>query len=260
MTRGPERMTQAFRARISELAHKFLASDHSLRLSGLHFRGEWSRDRALQAVVLATVVVSGAAAAAPLSAVEAPRAVFTSMQRAVTQVAPAAPIEYRLVWEGADVDGDGRADFANPTGREPRTEDAYGSGAFGASRDGGVRRHEGVDFQAEAGQRVAAPISGYVTRIGYAYAGDDDLKFVEITNPALRLEARAFYVDPAVEVGDTVYVGQPIGRVHSLQRKYPGGMTDHVHLEVVDRRGRRIDATNVITAEYLPAARVAVAD
>lgn len=252
-------MTQAFRARISELAHRFLASDHSLRLSGLHFRGEWSRDRALQAVVLGAVVVSGAAAAAPLAATDAPRAVFTSMQQAVSQVAP-APIEYRLVWEGADVDGDGRADFANPTGQEPRTEDSYGSGAFGASRDGGVRRHEGVDFRAAAGQSVAAPISGYVTKIGYAYAGDDDLKFVEITNPALRLEARAFYVDPHVEVGDTVYVGQPIGRVHSLQRKYPGGMTDHVHLEVVDRRGRRIDATDVITAEYLPATQVAAAD
>ncbi|MCH1932422.1 M23 family metallopeptidase, partial [Shewanella sp. A25] len=90
-----------------------------------------------------------------------------------------ASIEYRLVWEGADVDGDGKADFANPTGHEPRTEDTYGSGAFGASRDGGVRRHEGVDFRAAAGQSVVAPLSGYVTRIGYAYAGDDDLKFVE---------------------------------------------------------------------------------
>lgn len=173
------------------------------------------------------------------------------MERAVE--APPAPPPMRLVWDGRDVDGDGKADFANPTGLEPRTYDAYGSGAFGASRDGGHRRHEGVDYAARAGQTVVAPISGYVTKIGYVYYGDSDLRFVEITNPALDFAARAFYVHPDVEVGDTVAVGQPIGKVHSLQRKYPGGMTDHVHLEVIDRRGRRIDATKVILAEYVPA-------
>src|SRR5205085_2939217 len=138
----------------------------------------------------------------------------------------------RLVWEGDDVDGDGKADFANPTGHEMRGHDAYGEGEFGASRDGGVRRHEGVDFIADAGQAVAAPMSGYVTKIGFAYPGDHVLKFVEITNPALHYQARVFYVDPTVEVGDTVAVGEAIGRAHTLQRKYPGGMTNHVHLEV----------------------------
>jgi hypothetical protein len=39
-------------------------------------------------------------------------------------------------------------------------------------------------------------MSGYVTKIGYAYAGDTGLKFVEITNPALGYVARAFYVTP----------------------------------------------------------------
>lgn len=225
-------MTQGFRARLSE------------RFS------ELAKDRPLQAVTLVAAVLATAAAAAPVKP-SAHHALFTSIERAVAETAPPQPIEMRLVWEGADVDGDGKADFANPTGQEPRTHDAYGSGAFGARRDGGSRRHEGVDFIAEAGQRVLAPISGYVTKIGYAYSGDANLRFVEISNPALKLEARAFYVDPDVDVGDTVYVGQPIGEVRSLQRKYPGGMTDHVHLELIDRRGRRIDATNVITAEYV---------
>ncbi|MCR5874677.1 M23 family metallopeptidase [Phenylobacterium sp. J426] len=230
-------MTHDWRARLSELAN----------------------DRRLQAITLVAAVVATAAAAAPVHTPDGPRAaIFTAVERAV---APAVqPVEMELVWQGADVDGDGAPDFANPTGNEPREHDAYGSGQFGASRDGGVRRHEGVDFIATAGQTVVAPISGYITKIGYAYAGDGNLKFVEISNPALKLEARAFYVDPDVEVGQTVRVGQPIGEVRSLQRKYPGGMTDHVHLELIDRRGRRIDATNVITASYQPKSDFSAAD
>jgi hypothetical protein len=163
----------------------------------------------------------------------------------------------RLVWEGVDLDGDGQADIANPTGQAPRGEDAYGEGAFHASRDGGAREHEGVDYVATAGQAVEAPISGYVSKIGYAYPDDQTLKFVEIDNPALHLTARVFYVDPSVNVGDAVAVGRPIGQAHSLQVRYRG-ITDHVHLEIAER-GRKIDAANLITARA-ETDRVAAAD
>ncbi|MDB5448345.1 MAG: hypothetical protein JWQ97_3662, partial [Phenylobacterium sp.] len=43
--------------------------------------------------------------------------------------------------------------------------------------------------------------------------------------------------------------GDVIGAHHSLEQKYPGGMTDHVHLEIIDTHGARIDATQVITAK-----------
>lgn len=155
------------------------------------------------------------------------------------------PVVRRMVWEGADVDGDGAADFHNPTGLAPRSHDAYGSGAFGASRDGGHRRHEGVDFVAEAGQAVAAPISGFVSKIGQAYADAPELRFVEISNPALGYVARVFYVEPSVELGDAVRLGSPIGKVRTLQDRYPGGMTDHVHFELAER-GARIDATRML--------------
>lgn len=161
-----------------------------------------------------------------------------------------AVVTRELRWEGHDVDGDGSPDFANPTGKSPRTFDAYGSGAFGASRDGGVRHHEGVDYAAQAGQTVSAPMSGYVTKIGYAYASDPDLKFVEITNPALGYEARVFYIDPQVKVGDAVALGAPIGKARTLQDKYPGGMTDHVHLEVAET-GARVDAAKLIVARLV---------
>src|SRR3569623_215030 len=78
------------------------------------------------------------------------------------------PVE-QLVWGGADVDGDGQDDFANPTGKDLRGCDGFGCGEFGAGRDAGERHHEGVDFDASAGQAGEAPISGFVSKIGSAY-------------------------------------------------------------------------------------------
>jgi murein DD-endopeptidase MepM/ murein hydrolase activator NlpD len=217
-------------------------------------------DRPLQILTVLAVICAGAAAAAPLSQPETRATVASAVQQAVATVAPEPQPEPQRVWEGADVDGDGHADFANPTGQDVRGHDAYGEGEFGVSRDGGSRKHEGVDFKADAGQDVEAPISGYVTKIGYAYPGDQTLKFVEITNPALRYAARVFYVNPTVEVGDSVAIGHPIGTAHSLQKKYPGGMTNHVHLEILDRPEHRINAARMITAEYRAVTTVAAAD
>jgi murein DD-endopeptidase MepM/ murein hydrolase activator NlpD len=171
-----------------------------------------------------------------------------------TAFAPArmvAPKPVVLRWEGKDVDGDGADDFVNPTGQEVRTEDAYGYGHYGASRDGGTRDHKGVDFIARAGQPVKAPISGYVTKIGLAYSGDTNLKFVEIRNPALHYEARVFYVNPDVAEGDSVHVGDVIGTMHTLQDKYPVGMTDHVHLELSGPDGQKFNAGEVLTARVV---------
>ncbi|RYF95157.1 MAG: M23 family metallopeptidase [Caulobacteraceae bacterium] len=160
-----------------------------------------------------------------------------------------APMVSKTVWNGLDVDGDGASDFVNPTGQAPRLLDAFGYGEFGASRDGGSRQHEGVDYTADADQAVAAPISGFVTKIGYAYGGDDSLRFVEITNPALGYVARAFYVDPDVLVGQAVRLGETIGTVASLQSHYPG-ITDHVHLEVM-KSGERLNAETLIVARTI---------
>jgi murein DD-endopeptidase MepM/ murein hydrolase activator NlpD len=199
------------------------------------------------AMVFAPMVV--AAMEAPDAARWGPTPI---MRRLLDDMAAKAqkPVRKELVWSGADIDGDGAADFANPTGAAPRGHDDFGEGQFGARRDGGSRNHEGVDYTAVAGQAVNAPISGYVTKIGYAYAGSTDLKFVEITNPALGYVARAFYVTPGVEVGQTVRLGQAIGRVESLQGHYPG-ITDHVHLEVMEPGGERVDAAELITPKLV---------
>lgn len=215
-----------------------------------------AKRRGMQAAGVLLAVVGGAALAAPaVHEAGGPRAMFAEATGRAPRVVAPEHVR-RLVWRGVDIDGDGQADFANPTGRATRQTDAYGCGAFGASRDGGARPHEGVDFVADAGQPLVAPISGYITKIGFAYPGDSTLKFVEISNPALRYVARVFYIDPQVAVGQSVHLGQVIGAHHALEHRYPGGMTDHVHLEIIDTRGERLDAARLITARYetVPAA------
>nr|WP_295108325.1 M23 family metallopeptidase [uncultured Caulobacter sp.] len=202
------------------------------------------------AVVFAPMVV--AAMERPVSRHPSPSPIV-KLLAGVAPAKPQAPPVMELVWKGADIDGDGASDFANPTGAAPRGHDDFGDGVFGARRDGGSRAHEGVDYVAQAGQVVHAPMSGYVTKIGYAYAGDTGLKFVEITNPALGYAARAFYVTPGVELGQTVRLGDPIGKVASLQSHYPG-ITDHVHLEILAPGGDRVNAAGLIVPRMVAVA------
>jgi peptidoglycan LD-endopeptidase LytH len=197
-----------------------------------------------QAAAQTLPALRSAPAVAPRTLAAAPAPALKAL--AVLPKAFAAPPAPKLVWEGRDIDGDGASDFANPTGLAPRSHDAFGAGHFGASRDGGSREHAGVDYEAEAGQAVLAPMSGFVTRIGQAYGDDAAFKYVEISNPALRHTARVFYLDPDVSVGQPVRLGAPIGRVLSLQDRYPG-ITDHVHLEIAGAAGRR-DPGEVIIA------------
>jgi hypothetical protein len=211
--------------------------------------GPWGA-RVLAMAMLAAFCGLGAEAAAESHAMRAP-----SLDRSVastyaslglpTATAADAPKVEKLVWRGADIDGDGQDDFTNPTGKDVRGCDDFGCGGFGAERDEGGRRHEGVDFDASAGQKIEAPISGFVSKIGLAYPGDQRFHFVEITNPALHYEARVFYVDPSVSEGQAVHLGQSIGRDHSLERRYPG-ITNHVHLEIERIGGRKLDATRFI--------------
>jgi len=186
----------------------------------------------------------------PLGADLGPPAMLASLTAG--RSAKASPTVRRIVqWEGADLDGDGTADVANPVGHAPRQWDAYGSGQFGAPRDGGARRHAGEDYTAEADQVVVAPISGFVTKIGYPYADDPQLRYVEITNPALKISARVFYVHPEVQVGAAIAIRAPIGTAQSLQARYPG-IINHVHLEIANGAEQKLDPSRMIFARLEP--------
>jgi hypothetical protein len=175
------------------------------------------------AVFIWAVSAAGAPHIAPFWRVGGAAAVVAS-----TDLASAAPPR---VW-AIDVDGDGVADFANPTRGPIRGRDAYGTGAFGAERDAGARRHEGADYVVAAGAVVDAPISGVVTKIGFAYPDDESLRFVEVRNPGSAMSARILYVDPSVADGQYVVAGAPIGVAENLADRYPNGIINHVHVQI----------------------------
>ena len=74
-----------------------------------------------------------------------------------------------------------------------RDHDTFGSGLFGASRDGGKRTHSGIDFACYPGSIVLACSSGTVTKLGYPYGDDPHYRYVEVTDHDLR-RFRYFYV------------------------------------------------------------------
>jgi murein DD-endopeptidase MepM/ murein hydrolase activator NlpD len=145
-----------------------------------------------------------------------------------------------------DLDGDGVADLANPTHGVIRGADAYGSGKFGARRDNGKRKHEGADFVVAPGGAVWSPLNGVVTAIGYAYHGDVSLRYVEVKDLVRNLSARVFYIEPSVKVGQKLLAGDALGAADSLTSHYPEGMTNHVHVEIRDRRGVPLDPASIL--------------
>ena len=116
----------------------------------------------------------------------------------------------------------------------PRVGDSYGSGYFGASRDGGRRKHMGQDYLSSPGQSVFSPVSGIVKKVGPAYASGESgwLKMVTIET-SFGAKVNIMYVLPwAVEVGQKVTRGQLLGNAQDLTKKYPG-IKNHIHLEVL---------------------------
>lgn len=117
--------------------------------------------------------------------------------------------------------------------REP---DAYGSGEWGAPRGG--RKHTGVDFAV----KVVTPISGEITKLGYAYKDDLSFRYVRITDDE-GYHVDLFYVEPEVKEGDEVKAGDIVGSPQTLQKRYPDGITDHIHVRVLTPHGHKIPWT-----------------
>lgn len=128
----------------------------------------------------------------------------------------------------------------------PRGDDAWGNGAFGADRGG--RSHRGVDLLASAGDPVFAPIDGDIVRRARPYDDDDELDGLLLrgTGAWAGMEIKLFYIEPARCVGPVV-AGDIIGRLQSLQRRYPG-IPDHLHLEII-KDGRHVNPADWLTLE-----------
>lgn len=113
-----------------------------------------------------------------------------------------------------------------------RLSDNYGSGLYGVSRDGGARTHNGVDYCCVPHTEILSPVSGKVTKVGYPYSNDLSFRYVEVTEPN-GLAHRVFYLSPRVTTGQDVIKGRTVlGESQDLTKRYPNGMTNHVHYEV----------------------------
>lgn len=123
-----------------------------------------------------------------------------------------------------------------------RGQDGQGFGYFGASRSGGTRTHEGIDFVCSPGDVVLAPISGTVERYANPYATDSRFGGILISGDGIAV--KMFYLSPKVPVGAKVRRGQQIGIAQDISIKYPG-ITKHIHMEVFEG-GKLVDPSGMI--------------
>ena len=109
-----------------------------------------------------------------------------------------------------------------------RVSDCHGSGHFGASR--GSRTHNGVDLCVDPETLVFSHIDGVVTKLGYPYSDDLSFRYVQVSDIDNR-QHRFFYVEPMVNIGDSIEVGYCLGDSQKLGDRYEN-ITEHVHYEV----------------------------
>jgi hypothetical protein len=141
--------------------------------------------------------------------------------------------------------------------RGTRGVDSWGSGNFGASRDGGARQHAGLDFVAVPGDPVYSPIDGVVSHIGIAYQ-DSDMRSIHVSGVGQHhgMQVKLLYVQPdpgiggrAVISGDRLGDAQDVAAYWAARKPdHAGEMRNHVHVEIA------LDGpTKVDPAHYLPA-------
>ena len=114
-----------------------------------------------------------------------------------------------------------------------RGTDPFGSGRYGASRDGGSRSHNGVDINVTSGEDITSPITGSIRRKKYPYS--DDLSFegciIDGSGEWKGYEITIYYVKMILKAGDTVSLGTKLGAAQDLSTRYKG-ISNHVHVEV----------------------------
>ncbi|HRB72445.1 M23 family metallopeptidase [Flavobacterium sp. UBA4197] len=122
--------------------------------------------------------------------------------------------------------------------------DAFGCGHYAASRDGGSRSHNGVDVITTPGQAIMSPIAGTVIRYPFPYG--NDLRWTGILIENKDYSVKMFYLTPTALQGTKVTQGQIIGKSQNIASKYGSAMTNHVHVEVTDRKtGKLVNPANL---------------
>lgn len=123
--------------------------------------------------------------------------------------------------------------------QKTRVRDSYGSGQYGASRDAGTRKHNGIDIIATPGEKIFCPIKGSIIRETMPYRNDPSFKGIVIkgVDNWLGYELKIFYVEGLFS--GNANESQELGFAQNLTTKYPG-IKNHIHLEV-KFQGQQID-------------------
>lgn len=119
---------------------------------------------------------------------------------------------------------------------------------WGANRDGGARRHEGVDIFAKRGNPVVAAVNGLVTRTGNSGLGG---KQVWLRDGILGNSLYYAHLDSIMtEVGQTVKIGDTLGTVGNTGNAEGGA--PHLHFGIYTRIGA-VDPYPFIRKRDVPA-------
>lgn len=127
-----------------------------------------------------------------------------------------------------------------------RGSDAWGTGNFGARRDGGSRVHLGLDFISVPGDAGAAVFSGHVSAAGLAYPHQDgfpDLHslWLDGSGEWKHWRAQYLYVAPGAGYNSSTIIGrrfdqgEPFAIAEDVAAYYrlkdpTRPMTNHIHL------------------------------
>ena len=138
--------------------------------------------------------------------------------------------------------------LTNPTGQKIRV-DSMGDGHWGTSREGGKRRHKGIDLSTVVGQPILCPIDGRVMNL----KGDNGripmlIIYPTIPNPHYdRIEILYTGMLEGVNSGEyrDISVGEPIGialDLEKVKKKKYKGVPPHAHIQMF-KDGECIDPT-----------------
>ena len=123
-------------------------------------------------------------------------------------------------------------------------EDPYGSGSFGAPRNGG-RRHRGVDLVAPVGTPVLAAKSGRAM-IGRIRNGMG--RYVEVRHPDGWVSRYGHLRRIAIRDRQRVHRGDILGTVGKSGNARRRIIQSHLHFEVINARGTPVNPLEVMEA------------
>ncbi len=113
--------------------------------------------------------------------------------------------------------------------------DSYGSGRFGASRNGG-RFHEGIDLVTAIGEPVFSSKSGRVTWVTLAGENKGYGRYVELLHPDGYRTRYAHLSAIQVREGEWVVKNQMIGVSGKTGNADHASVTPHLHFEIRNKQ------------------------